>query len=98
MAGFIASSVTGAAVAVGFWRWVAPIRFGAPGDVSWTFDGGFNLPTNDVVGQAVQDAGLTGFKAAGWLGLTLIGLTAGVVSGVAEALGKPRAIALLAPY
>jgi diacylglycerol kinase (CTP) len=86
LAGFIAACVTGAAAAVGFWRYGAQMRLGSPQDISWTFEDGFRLATDDVVGQAIADAGLTGFKAAGWLGLGLIGLTAGVVSGIAEAL------------
>jgi diacylglycerol kinase (CTP) len=88
LAGFIAACVTGAAAAVGFWRYGAQMRLGSPQDISWTFEDGFRLATDDVVGQAIADAGLTGFKAAGWLGLGLIGLTAGVVSGIAEALGS----------
>jgi hypothetical protein len=97
LAGFIAASVTGALVAIGFWRFVAPIRLAAPGDISWSFNGGFNLTTNDAMGAVIQDAGVTGIKAGGWLGLGLIGLTAGVVSGVAEALGQ-EFLSIFTPY
>jgi diacylglycerol kinase (CTP) len=92
LAGFAAASATGALAAVVFWRVAAPLRPAAPGEVSWSFDGGFSMPTDDVVGRALREAGLKGFKAGGWLGLGLIGLTAGVVSGIAEALGGPGAL------
>jgi hypothetical protein len=95
LAGFAAASATGALAAMLFWRVAAPLRPAAPGEVSWSFDGGFAMRTDDVVGRALRDAGLTGFKAGGWLGLGLIGLTAGVVSGIAEALGGPRALSSL---
>lgn len=88
LAGFIAASVTGAVTAVGFWRYGAQIRLGSPQDISWSFEDGFRLARDDAVGHAISDAGLIGFKAAGWLGLGLIGLTAGLVSGIAEALGQ----------
>jgi diacylglycerol kinase (CTP) len=88
LAGFLAASITGAATAILFWRFAPPFRLGgASSDISWSFDQGFQLPTDDTVGRAILDAGYTGFKASGWLGLGLIGLTAGIVTGIAEALG-----------
>ena len=73
LAGFAAASITGALVAVGFWSLVAPFRNGGQ-DVTWALEGG--------VRAAGQHLG-----GGGWAGLALIGLVAGVVSGVAEALG-----------
>ncbi|RXW15457.1 hypothetical protein EST38_g10407 [Candolleomyces aberdarensis] len=68
VAGFIAASVTGAAVAVGFWGVLGTRRFGGQ-DATWTWEGG------------VRNSG-----GGGALGLALIGIVAGLVSGVAEAL------------
>ncbi|EDR10466.1 uncharacterized protein LACBIDRAFT_316889 [Laccaria bicolor S238N-H82] len=72
LAGFTAASITGAVIAVGFWSLVAPFRNGGR-DVTWALEGG--------VRAAGQHLG-----GGGWAGLALIGLVAGVVSGVAEAL------------
>ena len=69
VAGFIAASVTGAAVAVGFWGVLGPLRFNGQ-DAIWTWEGG------------VRNSG-----GGGALGLALIGVVAGLVSGIAEALG-----------
>lgn len=68
-AGFVAASLTGALIAVGFWGVLASTRFGGR-DATWTWEGGVN------------NAG-----GGGPLGLAVIGLVAGLVSGIAEALG-----------
>lgn len=67
-AGFVAASLTGALIAVGFWGVLASTRFGGR-DATWTWEGGVN------------NAG-----GGGPLGLAVIGLVAGLVSGIAEAL------------
>ena len=72
VAGFIAASVTGGLIAVGFWGWVAPLRSYA-NDVSWTWDQGLSGTTSAMFG--------------GWFGLGLIGVASALISGVAEALG-----------
>ena len=71
LAGFIAGSITGAFIAAGFWGFL-----GLSGNVQpvWTFDNGVST-----------DAEATSF--GGWLGLGLISVVSGIVSGVAEALG-----------
>ncbi|TFK21015.1 hypothetical protein FA15DRAFT_646236 [Coprinopsis marcescibilis] len=68
VAGFIASSITGACIAIGFWGYLAPLRSSVQ-DTAWTWEGGIN------------NAG-----GGGLLGLAVIGIVAGLVSGVAEAL------------
>lgn len=74
LVGFIAASLTGACIALGFWGWMAPVPLRVErGDVTWFWDGG-------VFGSG-------GF--GGWVGLSIIALFAGLVSGIAEALGKP---------
>ncbi|KAF8057065.1 hypothetical protein FPV67DRAFT_1658150 [Lyophyllum atratum] len=80
LAGFIAATITGACIAVGFWSWVAPIR----SDVSWSWDGGVRSSSNLLPSLGFGGAGLHG--AGGWAGLGVIGLVVGLVSGVAEAL------------
>jgi len=78
LAGFIAACVTGACIAVGFWTLLAPIpRRVEGGDVTWFWDGGVR-PTG------VDSPAFGGF--GGWLGLSLLAVFAGLVSGVAEAL------------
>jgi len=72
VAGFIAASVTGTLIAVGFWGWVAPLRGVTTTGISWAWA---NSDTS-------RQAGVTG----GWIGLGLVGVVAGLVSGVAEAL------------
>jgi diacylglycerol kinase (CTP) len=72
VAGFTAASVTGTLIAVSFWGWFAPLRSGTAG-LSWAWA---NSETH-------RQAGVTG----GWIGLGVVGVVAGLVSGVAEALG-----------
>jgi diacylglycerol kinase (CTP) len=67
----MAASLTGTFIAITFWSWIAPIRFGGR-ELVWSFERGVNE---------------TG-TLAGWVGLSIIGLVAGLVSGVAEAMGE----------
>lgn len=78
VAGFMAASVTGACAAVMFWGWIAPLRHNGA-DLSWTWQDG-------VRGTSSLLSWLGG--ARGWLGLGTIGIVAGLVSGIAEALGN----------
>jgi len=71
-AGFIAASVTGAVITVGFWSSFAPMRFSGR-ELSWSHDSGVRLAAGSGM-------------LKGWLGLGVIGVFAGLVSGVAEAL------------
>jgi len=77
LAGFTAATITGAAVALGFWGFVAPLCNGVF-DISWAWKGGVRQAT------ACEP---TSICAGGLLGLLAISVVAGVVSGVAEALG-----------
>jgi len=77
LAGFIAASITGALTAVAFWGWFAP-SVNRP-EVSWTWADGFS--TSPVAGE-----GRGPLNFGGWIGLGIIGVVAGLVSGVAEAL------------
>ncbi|KAG6902097.1 hypothetical protein C0995_004449 [Termitomyces sp. Mi166 len=83
-AGFIAATITGAAIAFGFWGLVAPVR----GDLTWTWDTGVlaspSAPASILPALGITGSGLAG--AGGLLGLGWISGVAGFVSGVAEAL------------
>lgn len=86
LAGFIAASLTGALTAVMFWGWFAP-SVNRP-EVSWTWVDGFSpssIPGGDILGDVKRGQGSLNF--GGWSGLGIIGVVAGLVSGVAEALG-----------
>jgi CDP-diglyceride synthetase len=76
VAGFAAATITGALIAVGFWGFVAPLREGGA-HLSWTWEGGVRNP----------DTGAS-LGGGGALGLLALSVFAGLVSGVAEALGK----------
>ncbi|KIK81889.1 hypothetical protein PAXRUDRAFT_101169, partial [Paxillus rubicundulus Ve08.2h10] len=75
LAGFIAASVTGATVATGFWALVGPMR---DSGLTWSWEGG--------VSPAFSGGGLGSTAFSGWVGIVTIGVVAGLVSGVAEAL------------
>lgn len=80
LAGFVAASLTGAAVATGFWSLIGPLR---GTDLTWTWETGIASEFSRAAGDA---QGATAF--AGWTGIVTIGVMAGLVTGIAEALGK----------
>jgi len=92
LAGFIAGSLTGALTTVTFYSYIAPRAMNP--EVTWTWDQGvvgYGLSgANDVVGVAIKNGmaslGITPVHTGGWIGLGIIGIVAGIVSGVAEAL------------
>jgi diacylglycerol kinase (CTP) len=77
LAGFIAATVTGAAVAAGFWTYVAPIR----DTLTWSWDLGVS---STFSGTSMEGGGVF----SGFTGLAVVAVYAGLVSGVAEALGE----------
>lgn len=86
LAGFVAASLTGALSAVAFWGWFAPSA-NRP-EVSWTWAGGFSVPSaagSQILDNVKQGRGSLNF--GGWVGLGIIGIFTGLVSGIAEALG-----------
>lgn len=86
LAGFVAASLTGALTAVAFWGWFAP-SVNRP-EVSWTWVDGFSASSS--AGDFILDnvkPGQGPSHFSGWIGLGIIGTFAGLVSGVAEALG-----------
>lgn len=73
VAGFIAGSLTGAAIVAGFWGWVAPAGNIQP---AWTW----------TEGPVALNSASAGGLLSGWTGLGLLAVVGGVISGVAEAL------------
>ncbi|KAG2033346.1 hypothetical protein BDR03DRAFT_693611 [Suillus americanus] len=75
LAGFIAASLTGAAVAAGFWTYFGPMR----DNLTWSWDAG--------VSSMFSGGSAEGGKVfSGWAGLAVVTVCAGLFSGVAEAL------------
>lgn len=85
-AGFIAAAVTGTLITVGFYKYLGPMR---PHDLTWTFENGVSSlkPAPNVISETLAKWGWEGLNTGGWAGLGLIGVVAGLVAGVAEALG-----------
>ncbi|KAF8638839.1 hypothetical protein AX17_001897 [Amanita inopinata Kibby_2008] len=83
VAGFIAASVTGACIAIGFWGWIAPLRNNGA-DLTWTWQGCAHVtsPLPTLVGMEGSGNG----GSSGWIRLGAIGLVTGLVTGVTEAL------------
>lgn len=77
VAGFLAGSLTGACIAIGFWGWIAPLGYAKP---SWTW------PAELLRSQSSAVLPASGSTARGWAELGLLGLVTGLVSGVSEAL------------
>ncbi|OJA09049.1 hypothetical protein AZE42_04730 [Rhizopogon vesiculosus] len=75
LAGFIAATVTGAAIAAGFWTYLAPMRE----SLTWSWDAGLST--------TFSNTSIEGGKVfSGFPGLAVVTVWAGLVSGVAEAL------------
>ena len=91
LAGFLAASITGAAIVFSFWSWLVPAVGGA--GPAWDWAGGVSGPGIDhsPMGQSVKavlrDAGVSGLPTGGWVGLAVISIVSGLVTGIAEALG-----------
>jgi len=92
LAGFLAASITGACIAIGFWGWIAPLCPGnEQGGLTWSWDNGVPAITSlDWIRSHLDTEGLgsmlSRIPTGGWSGLTALGVVSGLVSGVAEAL------------
>lgn len=90
LAGFLAASITGAAIVFSLWSWLVPAVGGA--EPAWDWTRGVSGPGVDhsPIGQSVKavlrDAGISGLPTGGWMGLAVISIVSGVVTGIAEAL------------
>ena len=91
LAGFLAASITGAAIVFSLWSWLVPAVGGA--EPAWDWTRGVSGPGVDhsPMGQSVKavlrDAGFSGLPTGGWVGLAVISIVSGLVTGIAEALG-----------
>lgn len=91
LAGFLAASITGAAIVFSFWSWVLPAIGGV--EPAWNWAHGVSGPGVDYgpMGQSVKavlrDAGFSGLPTGGWVGLAVVSVVSGLVTGIAEALG-----------
>jgi diacylglycerol kinase (CTP) len=91
LAGFLAASITGAAIVFSFWSWFVPAVGGV--DSAWDLTNGVSGPGVDhsSLGQGMKtllrDAGFSGLPTGGWMGLAVISVVSGLVTGIAEALG-----------
>ncbi|KIM77639.1 hypothetical protein PILCRDRAFT_825231 [Piloderma croceum F 1598] len=91
-AGFVAATITGALITTIFYKYIGPLR---SLDLSWTFEHGVRLPppgtgagafVHEAVRNVLRSWGWEGVKTSGWVGLGVLGVVAGLVAGVAEAL------------
>jgi diacylglycerol kinase (CTP) len=91
LAGFLAASITGAAIVFSFWSWFVPAVGGV--NPSWDLMNGVSGPGVDrsSLGQGMKallrDASFSGLSTGGWMGLAVISVVSGLVTGIAEALG-----------
>ncbi|KAG8215954.1 hypothetical protein J3R82DRAFT_7934 [Butyriboletus roseoflavus] len=79
LAGFAAATLTGAVIATGFWTLLAPLR---EQGLTWTWQGG----VSHNFSGGVRGGPGSPPTFAGWVGLLTIGVVAGLVTGIAEAL------------
>ncbi|KAI0301288.1 hypothetical protein BC826DRAFT_1101912 [Russula brevipes] len=90
LAGFLAASITGAVIVFSFWSWLVPLVGGA--GPAWDWTRGVSGPGIDHsrLGQSVKAmlgvAGFDGLPTGGWMGLAIISVVSGLVTGIAEAL------------
>ncbi|KAI0323648.1 hypothetical protein GY45DRAFT_1264261 [Cubamyces sp. BRFM 1775] len=91
LAGFIAGSVTGSAIVLGFWGYFYPVRdaqldFHLPAGFIEAAQETFPAQVADVVKQGVQYVQGLDLPIGRWIGLGTLGTVCGLISGTAEAL------------
>ncbi|KAI0349607.1 hypothetical protein OH77DRAFT_1431886 [Trametes cingulata] len=91
LAGFIAGSVTGAAIALGFWGWFAPVRdaqldFHLPAGLVGAAQEALPAQLAQVVQHGVELVQAVELPIGRWIGLGTLGTVCGLISGTAEAL------------
>lgn len=91
LAGFLAASITGAAIVFSCWSWLVPAVGGAESAWDWTRGvsgpGVDHSPLGQGVKAVLRDAGFSGLQTGGWVGLAVVSIISGLVTGIAEALG-----------
>ncbi|KAI8968700.1 hypothetical protein BD414DRAFT_503946 [Trametes punicea] len=91
LAGFIAGSLTGAAIVVGFWGWYSPSRdaqLDLPLPVGLVDAAEKVLPSHftDILQHGIEWVRDTDLPIGRWFGLGTLGTVCGLISGTAEAL------------
>lgn len=87
VAGFIAGSITGACIAVGFWTWF--VSFGDT-ESSWHWGASAepsSSSSSSLPPSSLSSSSLSSLSVFYWVGMGVLGVVSGLVSGVAEALG-----------
>ncbi|KAI9069716.1 hypothetical protein FKP32DRAFT_1559156 [Trametes sanguinea] len=92
LAGFIAGSLTGAAIAVGFWGAFAPsaraaqLDFRLPAGLLLAAEDSLPGALAEAVRQSVEWVRTSRLPVGRWIGLATLGTVCGLISGTAEAL------------
>jgi len=90
LAGFLAAFVTGTAIVFSFWSWFVPIVGGADPTWDWTRGVSGSGVDSSSLGESVKtvlrEVGFEGLPTGGLVGLAIISVFSGLVTGIAEAL------------
>ncbi|KAI0824472.1 hypothetical protein BC628DRAFT_1322346 [Trametes gibbosa] len=91
LAGFIAGSITGAAIGLGFWGWIsqerdAQLDFHLPAGLLGAVEETLPEKLAEIVKHGVESVRASELPIGRWIGLGTLGTVCGIVSGVAEAL------------
>ena len=91
LAGFLAAFVTGTAIVFSFWSWFVPAVSGIDPTWDWTRGVSGSGVDGSSLGEGVRavlhGVGLDGLPTGGMVGLAIISVFSGLVTGIAEALG-----------
>jgi len=90
LAGFMAAFVTGTAIVFSFWSWFVPAVSGVDPTWDWTCGVAGSGVDGSSLGQGVRavlrEVGFEGLPTGGLVGLAIVSVISGVVTGIAEAL------------
>ncbi len=91
LAGFLAAFVTGTVIVFSFWSLFAPAIGGADPIWEWTRGVSGSGVDSSSLGQSVRallrESGFKGLHTGGMVGLAVVSVLSGLVTGIAEALG-----------
>ena len=91
LAGFIAAFVTGTVIVFSFWSWFVPAVGGVDPTWDWTRGVSGSGVDSSSLGEGVRtvlrEVGFEGLPTGGLIGLAIVSVFSGLVTGIAEALG-----------